>query len=200
MFEFRMADQSQLPEVYRLRYEVYCLEMQYLNPVDYVDGLERDWFDDHAAQFVAVALNSDRRIVGCFRLILANGKGFPCEQHFNLTERAGNREKTVELSRLIVVKDFRRETRQILTGLCREIYRYNIQHKIRWCYAAVDPILLRMVQRMGLPFQQIGESTSYMGDTIPIMLDIERLESELPTRNPQLYQFFQVSGSEEEKT
>jgi hypothetical protein len=57
-----------------------------------------------------------------------------------------------------------------------------------------------MVQRMGLPFQQIGESTSYMGDTIPIMLDIERLESELPTRNPQLYQFFQVSGSEEEKT
>jgi len=48
-FETRVASSTdEIEAVLRVRYKVYCEEAAYFSPESYVDGLERDIFDDRS--------------------------------------------------------------------------------------------------------------------------------------------------------
>ncbi len=191
-YSFGVADPRQLEQALRLRFEVYCLEKGWLDPDRYPEGLERDEYDEgQSVQFVAVA-STTSDVVACFRLITHGRLGFPCEKHFKLTKQAENLIQTVEMSRLIIAEGHRefRVTREIILGLSREIYFYNLGNGIRWCYAAVEPGLLTMVRRMGIPFEQAGRKSDYMGETLPMILDMQDVEDKTSLENPDLYDYF----------
>lgn len=189
MLVFRqVSDQEELNAVFRLRYEVYCLEKKYLDSNNY-NGYERDKYDDYAVNFLALETDDNHHLLGCFRLIPNNPYGFPCELHYNLNFKADKRDRTAELSRMIVAPCARSMWRHVLMGLSKEVYIYNTENNILYNYAAMDYLLIVALQRMKLPFKIIGESGSYMGETIPSVLDMVELEKTLPQSNAWLYEY-----------
>lgn len=191
-YSFGAANQRQIEQAFRLRFDVYCLEKGWLEPNRYPNALEQDEYDERqSVHFVAVAPKTND-VVACFRLITYGQLGFPCEEHFNLTKRAKNPAQTVEMSRLIIAEEHRgfRVTRKIILGLSREIYMYNLNYKIRWCYAAVEPGLLTMIQRMGIPFEKAGQESDYMGETLPMILDMRDVEIKTSVEKPDVYAYF----------
>src|SRR4051812_48809662 len=64
------ADTDELRrQVFRLRHAVYCVENNFLDPLRYPDGLERDAFDEHALHWLLVHKQKNEA-VGTLRLLL----------------------------------------------------------------------------------------------------------------------------------
>lgn len=97
------------PEIYALRYEIYCLECGFLDPNEYQDGLESDEYDTAAAHFTAH--NRSNELVGSLRLVHPPySKTFPFENHcYELFDNVilPPREESAEVSRLVVRKSYR---------------------------------------------------------------------------------------------
>ena len=97
-----------LLEIFRLRYEVYCLECRFLDPLAYQDGLEIDTYDKRS--FHVASQNLEGTIVGSIRLVLARGEQeFPFEKHCPTFDdfTFPPREQCAEVSRLVVNKCYR---------------------------------------------------------------------------------------------
>lgn len=109
-------------EVYKLRYQVYCLETGFEDPEQYPDGMEFDEFDSHSAHCLIY-----HRKLGVYmattRLILPDAnnldKLFPIEIHsqidnFDALEHI-SRNHLAEVSRFCVSKEFRRRKNELNT-------------------------------------------------------------------------------------
>jgi N-acyl amino acid synthase of PEP-CTERM/exosortase system len=110
-----------LKEIYRLRYEVYCLECAYLEAKDFDEGLETDDYDDCSIHFAAYTL--DRDIVGTVRLVMPKeGQGYPFENHCTVFEDFTMPERGTagEISRLVVRKTFRRRRGDSMEGISKD--------------------------------------------------------------------------------
>ncbi len=110
-----------LKEIYKLRYEVYCLECEYLQAKDFDEGLESDDYDDCSIHFAAYTL--DHNIVGTVRLVQpGEHQVYPFEGHckvfddFTLPPRAN----AAEISRLVVRKTFRRRRGDSMEGISKD--------------------------------------------------------------------------------
>ncbi|HLC38941.1 MAG TPA: GNAT family N-acyltransferase [Patescibacteria group bacterium] len=174
MLEFRQANgRDELMKVFKLRYQVYCLEKCFLPSSDYPEGVEVDEFDTASVHFVAMHTVDGQELVGTMRLILDSDNGFPVEKHFRLTKPITNRQTTIELSRLIVAPSARIIAIPILMGLAREIYWYCNDHQIEDCYAVLEEPLLKMLKRIRFPFHVAGKEQWYMGGlTRPAYLSV----------------------------
>jgi N-acyl amino acid synthase of PEP-CTERM/exosortase system len=110
-----------LKEIYRLRYEVYCLECAYLEAKDFDEGLETDDYDNCSIHFAAYTL--DRTIVGTVRLVLPNpGQGYPFQGHCKVFDNFDMpaRGTAAEISRLVVRKTFRRRRGDSMEGISKD--------------------------------------------------------------------------------
>jgi N-acyl amino acid synthase of PEP-CTERM/exosortase system len=110
-----------LKEIYRLRYEVYCLECEYLQAKDFDEGLETDDFDNCAIHFAAYTL--DRNIVGTVRLVQPQaGHPYPFEGHCKVFDDFSMppHESAAEISRLVVRKSFRRRRGDSMEGISKD--------------------------------------------------------------------------------
>lgn len=187
MLEFRqIINTEELTELQRLRYEIYCLEKHFLPVADYPDGIESDEFDPHSIHFIAVDNDEAPNILGTLRLIRDSEYGFPVESHFSLYQPIEDRHRSVELSRLIVNPSVRkRQTNPILMGLSREAYRYCLAKDIQDCYAVLETPLLRILRRLGLPFEAMGDKTLYFNSfNTPVHLTVSDVDTELGRQNP----------------
>lgn len=109
-FKFvKISDNDKLiHDTYRLRYEVYCNELQFLNRSNYPNGLETDVYDRHSVHFAA--LNRENDVVGTIRLILSSRHPFPLEkynQNLFIDIKALPRTTLSEISRFVVSKNLR---------------------------------------------------------------------------------------------
>ena len=110
-----------LKEIYRLRYEVYCLECEYLQAKDFKEGLECDDYDDCSIHFAAYTLDHD--IVGTVRLVQpGEHQVYPFEGHCKVFEDFAMpaRANSAEISRLVVRKTFRRRRGDSMEGISRD--------------------------------------------------------------------------------
>ncbi|MES2018684.1 MAG: PEP-CTERM/exosortase system-associated acyltransferase [Pseudomonadota bacterium] len=110
-----------LKEIYRLRYEVYCLECEYLQAKDFDQGLETDDYDDCSIHFAAYTL--DQQIVGTVRLVQpGEGQVYPFEGHCKVFEdfTLPPRPTAAEISRLVVRKTFRRRRGDSMEGVSKD--------------------------------------------------------------------------------
>jgi len=106
------------PEIFALRYEVYCLECGFLDATKYRDGLESDEYDTGAAHFVAHNRNDE--LVGSVRLVHPpRSETFPFEERcYQLFEDfvPPPRIECAEISRLVVRKNYRGRMGASLVG------------------------------------------------------------------------------------
>lgn len=183
MLQFRQViNPKEMEALYRLRYEVYCHEKQFLSADDYRDQRETDELDAYSAHFIATdpAISPDP--LGCLRLILHNPHGFPCENHFSLTHQAKDPRRAVEISRLIVSPNARAIWRYMLIGLAKEFCLYSIDHGMTDAYAVLEKPLLMQLKRLGLPFEVVGEGTWYYNTyNMPTCLDVNAYAQTIAT-------------------
>jgi N-acyl amino acid synthase of PEP-CTERM/exosortase system len=201
-----------------LRFQVYCLECNFLSPGDYPDGMEYDEHDDAATHFYAFDARDE--LVGYVRLVRADPERlFPIQRNCSLSvDRAALPEPSgaAEISRLMVRNDYRRrrgdrlsgvtagqnqaafkgdrrhEAPQVLLSLYRQMYAYSCENGIRHWYAAMERPLARSLLRLNFAFRSIGPETDYYGPVAPYVADLRELELQVGERRPELLNWLQA--------
>ncbi len=101
-------DENEVREAQRLRYKVFAEEMKANIP--FHDGLDIDRFDEHCRHLI-VRDNQSGRVVGCYRLLMAEGAaalgGWYADSEFDLARLQHILPQTVELGRACVHQDYR---------------------------------------------------------------------------------------------
>jgi len=205
-------DNALMQRVFELRFQVYCLECGFLPAANYPQRCETDQYDASSAHFCAFNLRDE--LVGYVRLVRPDlTQSFPFQSHCStLLEGASlaASAQAAEISRLMVIHDYRRRrgdvlegvtveedparvnqdlrdhTPQILLSLYRRMYAFSLAHGIRYWYAAMERPLARALGQMGFAFVQIGPLTDYYGPVAPYLGDLRELEAHLETTNPAL--------------
>ncbi len=210
-----------LHESYRLRYQVYCLERQFLPADDYPDRMETDRFDRQAVH-VGV-LNTAGEVIATARLIEVTGAGLPllghCTLHDPALARPAESRRVVEVSRLSVSRrynrragdnfyslqgiterpegDERRGGGEIVMTLYKALYQASKRRGYTHWLAATERSLQRLVARYGFPFRSAGPEVDYYGLVAPYLMDLSEFDRTiLSGRFPLLADF--LTGLEEE--
>lgn len=203
IFEQVNASDPRMEDVYRLRYQVYCVECGFENPQDHPHGLERDAYDSCSSHFCAISVHSGK-IVGTVRIIHATSLGLPIQEHCNLKFGISNKcsmGRVGEVSRLAISKNFREneinrivgslegysdqargehvELRQtleshIVAGLYRCLHQYCLDVGVTHLYAVMAKGLPRLLKRNHIHWTQIGKEVNYHGLRIPYMRAVRK--------------------------
>lgn len=118
-FKVILADTPELrDEVYRIRYEVYCQELQYECPEKFPNGLEKDAYDSRSYHCLLLHRPS-RQFAGCVRLVYNDPENLQFRLPFetkctdSLFESCTStvlphRSEFGEISRIAIPENFRR--------------------------------------------------------------------------------------------
>jgi N-acyl-L-homoserine lactone synthetase len=171
---------SFLDAIHRLRYQVYCLERQFLDLSAHPEGRERDEFDRYSVHFAAT--DESGEVVATLRLVLDSSLGFPLEHRAAaLAPEFGTlpRSRTGEISRLILATPHRGTMvadPALLFGLLRELYEESRRRGLHGFLASMEPRLARLLRRLGFPFSPIGPAMEYFGIVTPYWTALDALE------------------------
>lgn len=211
-----------------LRHEVFCTELQRVPPCERASGdrpMESDGFDEHSVHVLCRSIATGEA-VGCARLILPGPQGLNVLSRYRLhTDVTPDAESLGEIGRLAIssqlrryrrntqpvdsalpadrAEDPRREVKRdgptVALGLYREIFRLASEHGITHCYAAMEPSLSRMLNRLGFPFQEAGPiNHAVHPPRQPYLIGAHAMRSGLRGRNSCLYRF--IFGIDEPAT
>lgn len=167
MYIYRVVENVEEKElIYKLRYEIYCKEKEWLDSSNYSKHLENDKYDKSSIHFGAFDINNI--LVGSVRLILQqDSMPIPIDEVFGIPFDV--KQRKVEISRLVIPKD--RRGLNVLSGLFYAIYDWGNENGITHAYAIVENNLLNYINRLGYPFKAIRAGKNYFGGyTIPICL------------------------------
>jgi N-acyl amino acid synthase of PEP-CTERM/exosortase system len=200
-------------DVQRLRYDVYCEELGFLSPENYGARLESDDFDGHSVQFAA--LNRQKDVVATLRLVRDSPLGFPIERRAASLWAAFAdlpRDKTVEISRLVLAKQYRRRATdgrygvagrepdgsagaeqrspypRILFGLFRMMFEESVNTGLTHWLAAMEPWLQQFLDRFGFTFTAVGGPIEYFGEVVPYAARIEDIFRAVSEMKPEVLQ------------
>jgi N-acyl amino acid synthase of PEP-CTERM/exosortase system len=203
MFAVLTADTYALQEqAYRLRYQVYCLENPYENPLDHAEGLEIDEYDARSVHSVVLDRPS-QVMTGTVRIILpdpqALGASFPiqkvCHHPMLQSQKLALAPRCAEISRFAVSKELSRRSADthphlrpsdfvspkrvsvphITLGLLNGVVRMSAEHGIEEWFAVMEPTLLRLLGRFGIYFSPIGPMVDYHGLRQPCHANVDTL-------------------------
>ena len=187
----RATTSAALDEAYRLRYQVYCVENPFENAAEHVDGREIDVDDDRSVHALLIHRRTGMT-AGTVRVILpSEGPGLRPLPIQHVTRSAHlNRmplEQMGEISRFAVSKEFRcrlgeeryadigftgerstyaKERRlvpYITFGLIRGVLEICLEFEVKYICAVMEPALIRLLGRIGLVFEPIGDPVQYHG-------------------------------------
>ncbi|MDG7041753.1 MAG: GNAT family N-acetyltransferase [Nitrososphaerota archaeon] len=152
--------QEDLDKVFRLRYQVYCVELGVES--DNASGLQRDACDEYAVHFLALDENGEP--VGTLRAIPDNPSGFPMESDFPLTAYMSEKgiDRAVEGGRFAIKKALLPEARAIVGfGLMKGLIDYCREAGINDLFTTTQVKIAKRFAVTG--FRQIGEPFEYAG-------------------------------------
>jgi N-acyl amino acid synthase of PEP-CTERM/exosortase system len=117
----RIPDENLLEEIFKLRYEVYCLERHFLPEEEFRDGLEHDDYDECSTH--VAAFTHEDQVIGTVRLVQPSiSQPYPFEAHCSIFEHfeMPDRSMAGEVSRLVVKKNYRRRRGDSMEGVSAE--------------------------------------------------------------------------------
>jgi N-acyl amino acid synthase of PEP-CTERM/exosortase system len=195
-----------LEQSYRLRYEVYCLERQFLPAERYPTGLESDEFDAHALHVGAV--DASGKLAGTSRALTGSDRGLPlfghCRSFSHETEFHGANPRLVEVGRLVVGRGYRRRRHDVVRdadsgsksdhaidarrGQLRSVgddafmtvlealYRATGRIGATHWLTAMEEPLRHQLVEQGFPFKPFGPETEYFGRVVPYQMALNDLD------------------------
>jgi len=134
----------------RTRQNVY-LDAGLITVDDLVGGVYQDSFDERCHHILAC--EQDGEPAGSARVIVRDGAAAPLhlEGHFAMEIEPNS----AEISGFTVVSAHRQT--KVLAGLARAVFEVAREEQIIWLYAVVEPSFLRLLQRIGFPFEPVTE-------------------------------------------
>jgi N-acyl amino acid synthase of PEP-CTERM/exosortase system len=183
-----------LDQAYRLRYQVYCVENPFEDPAQQIDGRETDIDDDRSVHSLLIYRRTGV-VAGTVRVILpgsgAHRRPLPISRVVDRESAAILArlapERTGEISRFAVSKDFRRRCgeeryadigyqgsgqevlgeRRVLPyitfGLLSAVFEICSEYQIDHICAVMEPALIRLLGRVGVRFEPVGGLVQYHG-------------------------------------
>lgn len=203
-----------MEDVFRLRFQVYCEEKEFLPRAAYANGMEIDEFDDQATHIAVYG--DDPLPKGYVRVIAAGDQselplfahGMTVGPEFPIPAPGG----AVEISRMMVRSDYRKRLRDpddgfpptalladpparnasdlIQLKLIRLAYRHALASDVRWFLSAIEPAQGRKLSMMGFPIRPIGPVGDYFGNVRPHAVDLREMEDKLRENCPDVWAFF----------
>jgi N-acyl amino acid synthase of PEP-CTERM/exosortase system len=201
-FDAIRADTSVLRDlVYKIRYQIYCIENAFEDPAQNPGGREIDADDDRAAHMLLIHRKSGEA-AGTARVIFPDYRRvLPIER---ILDPEGRRlfgrlpaDSMGEVSRFAVSKAFRRRrgedhyadisvnalgvpTEQrvmpfITFGLLRSVVSVCLQGGLIHIAAVMEPPLVRLLTRFGLDFHPVGGLVEYHGQRQPCVARLHDL-------------------------
>ncbi|MBI5873807.1 MAG: PEP-CTERM/exosortase system-associated acyltransferase [Candidatus Omnitrophica bacterium] len=217
-FVFRKIDSPEsLQESYRLRFQVYCKECNFIREEDYPQGYETDELDAHSLHFGG--FDTEGRLIGAVRLITSSCDKFPIEEHcpkLDVDWGVVRRQECAEISRLTISKVYRRRSndglyyepqvadmtveekgqhfmrrvRPMAFGLYRAIYQECKRVGINHWFALMERSLWTLLKIHGFVFKPIGPEVNFYGTVAPYLADIPELEKSVYMKFPQFFAYF----------
>lgn len=210
-FELSLAiTETELAEVYQVRYRVYCEEFGYESTEAFSDDQEVDEFDQQSMHCL-VRHKLTGRVAGCVRLVMvAEDQLMPMEKHCEgsldqdfMSTFQSQRNTVGEISRLAVDGDFRRrrgekETRFGATDLpdftpgekrvfpLIAVSLFLASAAVadimgrKNCFAIMEPFLPVILRRTGVPFKRIGKDFEFRGIRAPYYASLSGLVNNAP--------------------
>jgi N-acyl amino acid synthase of PEP-CTERM/exosortase system len=222
-FEVLHAESAEeIRECFRLRYQVYCVENPFEDPLLNPGGLETDEFDS-AAMHSILRHRESGEIVGTVRLLLPRegkgGMGLPMRQicrHQLMSQEnrflpsAG----TAEISRFAVSKmmrrragdgtvvgnfevsdnDPRRRIPDTSLGLMQAVVAMAWKSGMTHVCAIMDPMLLRMLRRLGMIMPSIGPEVDYHGRRQPCYAHLATGLARVWMQRPDVWELLTSNG------
>jgi len=193
-----------LREAQQLRYQVYCVEREFLTGQN---GIERDDYDDFASH-VVVRWRQTGEVVGTVRLVLpkspAGGDDFPIQHVCKPTLVRGLPVATTgEVSRFALAKLLTKQMRCMSTTTASLLRLALIQGAVRlsaeaghthWL-AVMEPTLLRLLRATGLHFVPLGPAVNYHGLRQPAVAELVPTLARLANEQPVVWDFVTRSGT-----
>ena len=191
-FEIVLASTpSLLDKAHRLRYQVYCVENPYENPAEQFDGRETDLYDERSVHALLIHKLSGA-VAGTVRVILPGADTAALPLPINLATSSSQAERlcqlprsqTAEISRFAISKEFRRRftepedhrlLRYITIGLIRAVLEICRDNDIRYICAVMERALIRLLAKLGLVFEHVGELIDYHGLRQPCVARLSQL-------------------------
>jgi len=207
-FQAVSADTRELiDQALALRYQVYCLERQFEDPGRQPAGQETDQFDRHSVHSL-VFHRPQEEPIGTARLILPQARPHSLPIQSLLKKTGLNacdyfpNHAVAEVSRFAISKEFRRrwtddlmvathplspqeagrQANLAFLSMVQFVLRQSIERRVLYWTAVMEPMLLRMLDRMGIHFRPIGPVVNHHGfrqpswSYIPTVLDELKFE------------------------
>jgi N-acyl amino acid synthase of PEP-CTERM/exosortase system len=211
------------PELLRraqeLRYQVYCIENQFEDPLCHPDRREKDAFDSHSVHSLLIH-RSTGHPVGTVRLVLpladAPTESFAIQQLIGdalLQEARIPIQTTAEVSRFSISKQVRhtnvhihergaislapaeRAAPLMSLGLIQALVRMSEKHGItHWC-ALMEPKLLRMLASMAIRFKPLGALVDHHGLRQPCFCHVQSVLDCVKRERPMFWQILTDGGA-----
>lgn len=209
---------------YRLRHDVYCIENQFEPITAESNGLETDDYDIQSLHGVLVdRTNGSTAGTARLILPELNGSSLPlpihviCDPKFleQTTARIGHG-RAAEVSRFAVAKALRRraqlksrnldsQNRHQVTGPDRTVPHLSIGlmqaivamarvGEITHLYAVMEPTLLKMLQLLGIYFDNLGPVVDYHGKRQPCFCDLDHLLATTWKQCPDVWKILTDNG------
>ncbi len=201
---------------YRLRYQVYCKDTHFEDPICHPDGLERDEYDSVSAHFL-VRSRETGEWVGAMRLVFGLLPELPLAKYgqFSTEFLRRPRQLYAEVSRLCVIEKYRgRQMRQvvmrrreadsrvvniaerrrepeIVLGLIRAAHAYVEERGVRQGFFFVSDPLARILKRIPLNINAAGPASYHRGKRRPYFWDTDSLTASLAGEAPAVAEMFQ---------
>ena len=215
--------EEDLEASFRLRYDIYCVENQFLDPAKSPHGLEIDEYDARSVHSLLLRRGTDE-VVGTVRLILPNrsgeGIGMPigdvCAHDFVVRDHQvmpwGG---TAEISRFGISKklrrrdtdlhvagstlppecDSRRRIPDTSLGLMQAVIGMAAKAGITHLCAVMDPMLLRMLRRLGMVIPSLGPEVQYHGSRQPCYSHLDTALARIWLRRTDVWELLTRDGT-----
>jgi N-acyl amino acid synthase of PEP-CTERM/exosortase system len=217
-FEVVRADTPErMREVFRLRYQVYCVENPFEDPADNPDGLERDRYDEHSIHSL-LRHRASGEPVGAMRLImpLPGSQSLPMFEICRASREKLPAHSTAEFSRFAVSKNFRRRTNDALygegysaedlsinsrrviphitLGLMASALEIGCERDIDHVCAIMEPSLLRLLAKFGIFFTPIGSMIEHHGMRQPSYSTVSDVLAGIQKHRPEIWELITDRG------
>lgn len=216
---------QQLDQVFRIRYAVYCAENGLIAAAADAGGLERDVYDARSKHSLLIHKPSGRA-VGTVRVVLPDEQepehSFPlqevCDHPF--LAQTGRMTSVCEISRLCMIKDFRRRARdgRILPayyspddneregalvrrvipyaplGLLQAAFESALKARILDCLCVLDFEQLHTLEAMGMKYRVLGPQLGYLGQQQPVIFNIKNALDNMAIANKGCWEIVSDGG------
>ena len=183
-----------LTEVFRLRYQIYCLE-RHFEPG--MDGLETDVFDA-MSRHVLLRHRATGQAIGTVRLVIPRLNGpraeLPMEQVVKLERlRTLQRSGIAEVSRFALSKELRAANASsgsfarlaLIRGIVQLSGYMRLTH---WC-ALMEPKLLRLLRTSGIHFMPMAGLVEHHGLRQPSIICLSEMLERVRHERPVVWDF-----------